>query len=223
MLLYKLFVLRYLFLILFSLFIVSCQDNAEPIGVESTELSASEIGNLVARSNTRFPPNHLTKSFAKRGEVEIFTALEETTQQPFARIAFSPNDNSNFVSFEIRLSEEVRLPEIIKTAEVVYLQDQILIVDQRTGGSYSFFVDGENRQDKFPAVQPNYSSMLKISVTQDKVGFNLKSASCTCDCYPCRGSFCSTISASCSCGGNGQSVTCNTEHNAQCSDCPDEQ
>ena len=206
---------------LFIFVLVITQYTCE-LSPESINFDTIAFREIIDNYNKEKTPNHkailidasiVTEQIEK--ENEVFLLFWATADNIFRKYQFQYNADKG----------KINIPEKINNGRIAYIGDNLVVMDLDVSKYYYFIVEDFPHRilDMLPTMEGNG---LLSALFNDEESLFRSGSSCTCGCASCGINcdepWCGTEQASCSCGGNSQSVTCRPCFEASCTSCSDQ-
>ncbi|WP_373552220.1 hypothetical protein [Haliscomenobacter sp.] len=198
------------------LWILSCSESKLLPPDNSIDFSTA----LETYNNSKNPTQH--KGIIVDGSIKIhkYTEGKET------KLVFLVTGANEYRKYQFQYDNaqvEANIPSLIRNGRSIYLGDNLIIFDNEEQKHYSFIVEGF--KNRVPQLSPKLGIGLISIIFDNQKALEKAAGTCSCECKECWpdcNSNCGTSTASCSCGGNSQSVTCRNCYNATCTQCSQE-
>lgn len=219
------------FLCIATLTFTSCNEKGAFIPSNNQITSIETLRSLVNNFNNELHQNFgvatptIKKGVLAQGLLKSASILDKHGNPAFVFILETLNEEgiTKEIKFDFGLDKamDLELPEIIENAQIAFLGNQLIIQDLNNKNEQNLFVQYENDVvNKTPLIQTISGAYLGVQTSGNSLG--LLSEGCDCDCEPCSGDGCRSLSCSCTtkddCGGGGCSITCRSGNNAVCED-----
>jgi len=197
----------------------SCTDSTTSELFESIDFTQAinEYNRLIPEGD----PKH--KAIIIPGDIRVEKYKDEESQDWKLVLYVTGKDVFRKYQFQYEMIKgEIDIPETIANGRTVFLGDNLIVQDFQNRKNYHFIIEGSD--NRVPALEPTMHGIGILSVIfNDKESLVSTSGVCSCSCRHCGicDFNCGSYTASCSCGGDSQSISCRDCYNAECTKCDD--